>query len=81
MDTLQNMRVFVRVVEAGSFTSAARHLKSTTAHMSRSISDLEAHLRTAPAESHHARIALTEAGERYLQRCETDPRVRRSGRS
>lgn len=40
MDTLQNMRVFVRVVEAGSFTAAAQHLNTTTAYASRAVSDL-----------------------------------------
>jgi DNA-binding transcriptional LysR family regulator len=70
MDTLQNMRVFVRVVEAGSFTAAAQHLNTTTAYASRAISDLEAHLRTRLLNRTTRRIALTEAGERYLQRCE-----------
>ncbi|RDS99725.1 LysR family transcriptional regulator, partial [Burkholderia contaminans] len=32
MDTLQNMRVFVRVVDAGSFTAAAQQMNSTTAY-------------------------------------------------
>jgi DNA-binding transcriptional LysR family regulator len=70
MDTLQNMRVFVRVVEAGSFTGAAQHLNTTTAYASRAVSDLEAHLRTRLLNRTTRRIALTEAGERYLQRCE-----------
>ncbi|WP_277183496.1 LysR family transcriptional regulator [Caballeronia sp. BR00000012568055] len=70
MDTLQNMRVFVRVVEAGSFTAAAQHLNTTTAYASRAVSDLEAHLRTRLLNRTTRRIALTEAGERYLQRCE-----------
>jgi len=70
MDTLQNMRVFVRVVEAGSFTGAAQNLNTTTAYASRAVSDLEAHLRTRLLNRTTRRIALTEAGERYLQRCE-----------
>lgn len=70
MDTLQNMRVFSRVVEAGSFTAAAHQLNTTTAYASRAISDLEAHLRTRLLNRTTRRIALTEAGERYLQRCE-----------
>ncbi len=70
MDTLQSMRVFIRVVEAGSFTAAARQLSSTTAYTSRAISDLEAHLRTRLLNRTTRRIALTEAGKRYLQRCE-----------
>jgi DNA-binding transcriptional LysR family regulator len=70
MDTLQNMRVFSRVVEAGSFTAAAHQLNTTTAYASRAVSDLEAHLRTRLLNRTTRRIALTEAGERYLQRCE-----------
>jgi DNA-binding transcriptional LysR family regulator len=70
MDTLQSMRVFVRVVEAGSYTGAAQILNTTTAYTSRSVSDLEAHLRTRLLNRTTRRIALTEAGERYLQRCE-----------
>jgi DNA-binding transcriptional LysR family regulator len=69
MDTLQNMRVFMRVIEDGSFTAAARHLNTTTPHVSRAISDLEAHLRTRLLNRTTRRLALTEAGERYLQRC------------
>jgi DNA-binding transcriptional LysR family regulator len=70
MDTLQNMRVFVRVVEAGGFTAAAQQMNTTTAYASRAVSDLETHLRTRLLNRTTRRIALTEAGERYLQRCE-----------
>lgn len=70
MDTLQNMRVFMRVVESGSFTAAAQQMATTTAHVSRSISDLETHLRTRLLNRTTRRLAMTEAGERYLQRCE-----------
>ncbi|TAM02441.1 MAG: LysR family transcriptional regulator [Paraburkholderia sp.] len=69
MDTLQNMRVFVRVVEAGSFTAAAQSLDSTTGAMSRAVSELEAHLRTRLLNRSTRRLALTPAGERYLERC------------
>ncbi|ACD19162.1 LysR family transcriptional regulator [Paraburkholderia phytofirmans] len=69
MDTLQNMRVFVRVVEAGSFTAAAQSLNSTTGAMSRAVSELEAHLRTRLLNRSTRRLALTTAGERYLTRC------------
>lgn len=70
MDTLQNMRVFVRVVEAGSFTAAAQSLNSTTGAMSRAVSELEAHLRTRLMNRSTRRLALTTAGERYLKRCQ-----------
>ncbi len=70
MDTLQNMRVFVRVVEAGSFTAAAQSLNSTTGAMSRAVSELEAHLRTRLLNRSTRRLALTTAGERYMERCQ-----------
>jgi DNA-binding transcriptional LysR family regulator len=70
MDTLQNMRVFLHVVEAGSFTAAAQHLQITTSRTSRAVSNLEARLRTHLMNRTTRRIALTEAGERYVQRCE-----------
>ena len=70
MDTLQNMRVFMRVVDAGSFTLAAQQMSLTTAHVSRAIADLERHLHTRLLNRTTRRIALTEAGERYLLRCE-----------
>ncbi|EKS70247.1 MULTISPECIES: LysR family transcriptional regulator [unclassified Caballeronia] len=68
MDTLQNMRIFARVVEAGGFTAAAQLLKTTTGNASRAVSDLEAHLQTRLLHRTTRRIALTDAGQRYLQR-------------
>jgi len=69
MDTLQNMRVFARVVEAGSFTAAAQSMNSTTGAMSRAVSELEARLRTRLMNRSTRRLALTSAGENYLRRC------------
>ncbi|MGF6781349.1 LysR family transcriptional regulator [Paraburkholderia sp. GAS334] len=69
MDTFRNMKIFVEVAEAGSFTAAANQLGTTTGYVSRSISELETHLRTRLLNRTTRRIALTEAGERYLQRC------------
>jgi DNA-binding transcriptional LysR family regulator len=63
------MRIFVNVVEAGSFTAAAKSTNITTPHVSRAISELEHHLRTRLLHRTTRKLALTEAGERYLQRC------------
>jgi DNA-binding transcriptional LysR family regulator len=63
------MNTFVRVCEAGSFTMAAQHLGVATAQVSRAISMLESHLRTRLLNRTTRRIALTEAGQRYRQRC------------
>ncbi|MFM0092990.1 LysR family transcriptional regulator [Paraburkholderia sediminicola] len=69
MDTFRNMKIFVEVVEAKSFTAAAHQLDTTTGYVSRSVSELESHLRTRLLNRTTRRIAVTEAGERYLQRC------------
>ncbi len=42
MDTLQNMRAFSCVAQLGSFTAAAAQLDTTTANVSRAVSNLEA---------------------------------------
>jgi DNA-binding transcriptional LysR family regulator len=69
MDKLRLMKTFVAVAETGSFTAAARQLDTTTGYISRAITDLESHLRTRLVNRTTRRIALTEAGERYLGRC------------
>ncbi len=58
------MRVYVRIVEVGSFTAAAQSLDSTTGAMSGALSELETHLLNRLTR----RLALTPAGERYLKR-------------
>jgi DNA-binding transcriptional LysR family regulator len=63
------MRIFVRVAEIASFTIAAQQLEVTTAQASRAISELEVHLRTRLLNRTTRRVALTEAGNRYLVRC------------
>jgi DNA-binding transcriptional LysR family regulator len=70
MNTLQNMRMFMRVVESGSFTAAAESLSSTTGAMSRAVSELEIHLRTRLLNRSTRSLSLTPAGERYLQSCQ-----------
>lgn len=70
MDTLFNMRAFVCVAETGSFTAAAARLDLTTSYVSRAVASLETHLRARLLHRTTRRIALTEAGQRYLQRCQ-----------
>lgn len=68
MDIVQAMRVFVRVADAGSFTAAARALEFSTAQVSRLVSELESHLQARLLQRSTRRLALTEAGSRYLAR-------------
>lgn len=69
MDILRNMKIFVRVAEVASFTIAAQQVEVTTAQASRAISELETHLRTRLLNRTTRRVALTDAGNRYLVRC------------
>ncbi|RZF27523.1 LysR family transcriptional regulator [Paraburkholderia sp. UYCP14C] len=69
MDKLNMMRIFVRIAEEGSFTAAASRLDIPTANASRAVAQLETHLRTRLLHRSTRRLALTEAGERYLERC------------
>ncbi|MEM5318273.1 LysR family transcriptional regulator [Paraburkholderia sp. JHI869] len=70
MDLFHMMRVFVRIAEEGSFTAAAQRLEITTAHASRSIGQLETHLGARLLHRSTRRVALTDAGHRYLERCQ-----------
>ncbi|AFQ49938.1 LysR family transcriptional regulator [Burkholderia cepacia] len=70
MDTLHHMRLFVRVVNAGGFSAAARQLGASTPRISRAVSDLERHLAVRLLNRTTRRISLTEAGERYWRRCD-----------
>ena len=69
MDIFQAMRVFVRVVETGSFTAAAQALGYSTAQTSRLLSELEGSLQARLLQRSTRRLALTEVGTRYLERC------------
>ncbi|CDF95818.1 MULTISPECIES: LysR family transcriptional regulator [unclassified Pseudomonas] len=70
MDVFQTMRCFIAVAQGGSFTAAAELLDTTTTNVSKAVSSLEARLHTRLINRTTRRLALTEAGVRYLQRCE-----------
>jgi len=69
MDRLQSMRWFMKVVETGSFTLAAKTLGTNTGLVSRTVSDLEARLHTRLLNRNTRRTVVTEAGMRYVTRC------------
>jgi DNA-binding transcriptional LysR family regulator len=70
MDTLHCIRIFVKVASDGGFASAARRLNFSVSAVSRAINQLETHLGSRLLNRTTRQIALTEAGERYLRRCE-----------
>ena len=68
MDRFQEMRVFVAVVEAGSFIGAADALAVSTAAVSRQVSSLEERLGVRLLHRTTRRLSLSEEGEIFFQR-------------
>lgn len=68
MDRLAGMDVFVRVVDEGSFSEAARSLRLTPSAVSKQISALEDRLGTRLLSRTTRRLILTEAGRTLLNR-------------
>jgi DNA-binding transcriptional LysR family regulator len=69
MDLLAKMSTYVRVIEAGSLSSAARQLRISAAAVSRQISTLEAELGTELIARTTRRMTVTPAGRAYYERC------------
>ncbi|MBX5147778.1 LysR family transcriptional regulator [Rhizobium lentis] len=67
MDRLDAMTVLLAVVEQGSLSAAARHLRSPLATVSRKVSELEAHLGARLLQRSNRKVALTEAGRSYVE--------------
>lgn len=67
MDQLRALRVFVRAVDEGSLAGAGRVLDMAPAGVTRILAELESHLNARLLHRTTRRLALTEAGERYLQ--------------
>ena len=68
MDRLQAMKVFARVVEEGGFAVAARAMDMSPPVVTRMVAELEQHLRTRLLQRTTRKLALTDAGDAYLQR-------------
>ena len=69
MDRFNAMRVFTRIVELRGFAKAADSLQLPRASVTVLIKQLEAHLGVQLLQRTTRRLALTETGERYLERC------------
>jgi DNA-binding transcriptional LysR family regulator len=69
MDKLRAMRSFVSIADAGSLTAAARAQGSSLPAVVRLLAALEDDLGTRLFHRTTRRIALTEAGRHYLERC------------
>lgn len=66
---LDDMQVFAKVVEAGSFTGAGRLLGLPKSTVSRRLAELEAGLGARLLERTTRRLRLTEVGETYHAAC------------
>ncbi|ABR91517.1 transcriptional regulator, LysR family [Janthinobacterium sp. Marseille] len=67
MDKLQAMKVFVRVVEAGSFSAVAHESDTTQSAVSKQVAALERELGVRLLTRTTRSLALTEEGERYFE--------------
>lgn len=68
MDTVAGMRTFTRVVDAGSFSAAARQLGAAPSSVSRQIRDLEEELGARLFHRTTRKLSLTGAGRLYYER-------------
>ncbi|OOG49116.1 LysR family transcriptional regulator [Rhodanobacter sp. C01] len=68
MDRLQAMTTFVRVVEAGSFSGAARVLNIGQPAVSKTVAQLEQHLQVRLLLRSTHGLTPTEAGVRFFER-------------
>lgn len=69
MDKLRAMETFVRIVERGSLTAAADALRASLPTVVRTLAALEAQVGTRLLNRTTRRIALTDEGREYLERC------------
>ncbi|CAJ0807195.1 HTH-type transcriptional regulator DmlR [Ralstonia wenshanensis] len=68
-DRFESMSILVAVVDAGSFSAAARRLEIPLATVSRKVAELESHLKTRLLHRSTRQLALTEAGQSYVAAC------------
>jgi DNA-binding transcriptional LysR family regulator len=66
---LNEMTVFARVVQAGSFTAAAAELRMPKSTVSRKVSDLEERLKSRLLQRTTRKLSLTDVGRTYYDYC------------
>src|SRR5437867_13070114 len=67
MDEFARIQTFIRVVEAGSFSAAARHELSTSS-LARQVKSLEDELGVRLLNRSTRSLSLTEPGQRFYER-------------
>jgi DNA-binding transcriptional LysR family regulator len=69
MDPLDGIAAFARVVDSGSFSAAARHLKISKSAVSAHVQRLEERLGIRLLNRTTRRLSMTEAGAAYYRHC------------
>jgi DNA-binding transcriptional LysR family regulator len=69
MDRLQAMEMFVRVVETGSFSRAAREFATTQPTVTKQVAAMEARLKVRLLNRNTRGVSPTEAGALFYERC------------
>jgi DNA-binding transcriptional LysR family regulator len=71
MDRLLAMEMFVRVVETGSFSKAAKEFSTTQPTVTKHVAAAEARLKVRLLNRNTRGVSLTEAGSLYYEKCKT----------
>ncbi|WP_395316835.1 LysR substrate-binding domain-containing protein [Variovorax sp. UC74_104] len=71
MDRLLAMEMFVRVVETGSFSKAAREFNTTQPTVTKQIAATEERLKVRLLNRNTRGVSLTEPGALYYEKCKT----------
>ncbi len=69
MDRLFTMRVFLQVIDCGSFAAAARTLELSRPMVTRAVAQLEARLQTRLLQRGSRKIVPTPHGHEFAERC------------
>ena len=69
MDRFDNMRVFAKVSEIGSFAGAAARLDISPSMVSQHVKELEERLGARLLNRTTRKVSLTETGRAYYERC------------
>ena len=69
MNQISAMRMFAKVAESLSFTTAAKELRVSTAMVTRSVATLETYLNLRLLNRTTRSVTLTDAGHEYWQGC------------
>lgn len=69
MDRLTELQIFIRVVETGSFSRAARDLKLSQPTVTKHINSIESRLKARLLNRNPRAVSLTEIGAQYFEKC------------